>query len=110
MGRLFALLLALLGAAGLLVLAEGSAHRDLKTSTDLALRAERFDALVGKSIVDGDLTPLLGVDPAIAEELTVPGFPALRLLAAALPRAASTALLYCAAPFGVGYFVATFNT
>jgi hypothetical protein len=97
------------GAAALLVMADGSAHRNLKTSTDLAARAERFDALVEKSIVDGDLTPLLAVDPALAEDLMVPGFPALRLLAAELPRAASVELLYCAAPFGVGYFVATLH-
>lgn len=96
--------------AALLVMAEGSAHRNLKTSTDLATRAERFDSLVEKSIVDGDLSPLLGLDPVLAEDLMVPGFPALRLLASALPRAASTQLLYCAAPFGVGYFVATLST
>jgi hypothetical protein len=98
-----------LDGVALLVLAEGSAHRNLKTSTDLALRAERFDALVEKSIVDGDLAPLLDLDPALAEDLMVPGLPALRLLAAAVTRA-STDLLYRAAPFGVGYFVATLNT
>lgn len=91
---------------GLLVLAEGSAHRDLKTSTDLAARAAGFDAMVEKSIVDGDLSPLLAVDPALAAELMVTGFPALRVLACSLPEAA-TDLRYCAAPFGVGYFVAT---
>jgi hypothetical protein len=91
---------------GLLVLADGSAHRDLKTSTDLASRAARFDAVVESSIVDGDLSPLLSLDAAVASELLVTGFPALRLLAAAVP-SASASLLYCAAPFGVGYFVAT---
>jgi aromatic ring-opening dioxygenase LigB subunit len=92
---------------GLLVLADGSAHRSLKTSTDLASRAAQFDSRVASSIVDGDLSGLLAVDPALAAELMVTGFPALRLLAAAVPTAASTSLRYSAAPFGVGYFVAT---
>jgi hypothetical protein len=93
---------------GLLVLADGSAHRDLKTSTDVASRAADFDEMVAKSIADGDLSPLLAADPALATELMVTGFPALRVLASLIP-AASTSLRYCAAPFGVGYFVATFT-
>jgi hypothetical protein len=92
-------------AAGLLVLADGSAHRNLKTSTDLATRAEAFDAAVARSIVDGDLSALATLDPT---GLMVPGFPALRFLSTALPTVASSSLRYCAAPFGVGYFVATF--
>jgi hypothetical protein len=94
-----------LSADALLVLADGSAHRNLKTSTDLALRAERFDASVEKSIVDGELSTMDTLDPT---DLMVTGFPALRVLAASLPRADAD-LLYCAAPFGVGYFVATFT-
>lgn len=95
---------------GLLVLADGSAHRNLKTSTDLAERAATFDATVERSIVDGDLSALAAIDPASAADLMVTGFPALRLLAAAVPSASSSRLLYCAAPFGVGYFVATLRT
>jgi hypothetical protein len=90
---------------GLLVMADGSAHRNLKTSTDLAQRAERFDALVEKSIVDGELSTMDAFEP---DGLMVTGFPALRVLAKALPNA-HTDLLYCAAPFGVGYFVAAFT-
>jgi hypothetical protein len=96
---------ALAAADALLVMADGSAHRDLKTSADLAMRAERFDASVEKSIVDGELSTMDTLDP---DGLMVTGFPALRVLAATLPRARAD-LLYCAAPFGVGYFVATFT-
>jgi hypothetical protein len=97
---------ATMGRVGLLVLADGSAHRNLKTSTDVASRAETFDAAVARSIMDGDLATLPELD---ADGLMVTGFPALRVLAAAMPRARSTSLDYCAAPFGVGYFVATFS-
>ncbi len=89
---------------GLLVLADGSAHRNLKASGDLAERACAFDAAVEKSIVDGDLSALATLDPT---DLMVTGFPALRFLAAAVPAASTSSMLYCAAPFGVGYFVAT---
>jgi hypothetical protein len=104
---------AVTGAAdrmGLLVLADGSAHRGLKTSSDLAERALAFDTMIERSIVDGDLSPLAAVEPARATELSVTGFPALRFLAAAVPTVSSASLLYCAAPFGVGYVVATLRT
>lgn len=92
------------GRVGLLVLADGSAYRDLKTSSDVAERAFAFDAAVQRSIVDGDLAAVAALDEA---DLMVTGFPALRFLADAVPSVSSSSMLYCAAPFGVGYFVAT---
>ena len=74
---------------GLLVLADGSAHRNLKASSDLAERAAAFDAAVEKSIVDGDLSALGSLDPA---DLMVTGFPALQFLAATVPAASASML------------------
>jgi hypothetical protein len=96
------------GRVGLLVLGDGSARRTLKAPGYLDERAGPFDAAIERSIVDGELAGLGGLDPALAAELMVTGWPALQVLAAALGNGrADTTLLYAGAPFGVGYFVAT---
>jgi hypothetical protein len=93
---------------GLLVLADGSARRTLKAPGYLDERAGPYDASIEAAIVDGDLTALHRLDPALAGELMVTGWPAFQVLAAAFAgNRAETTMLYAGAPFGVGYLVAT---
>jgi hypothetical protein len=57
--------------------------------------------------VAGDLGALHRLDPALADELMVTGWPAFQVLAAAFAgHRATTTMMYTGAPFGVGYFVA----
>ena len=90
----------------LLVMGDGSARRTLKAPGYLDPRAAAFDATIESAVRDGELIRLRRLDEKLARELMVTGRPAWQVLAGALgARQPVTEVLYCDAPFGVGYLV-----
>jgi hypothetical protein len=91
----------------LLVMGDGSARRTLKAPGYLDNRAEAFDAEVERAVRDADLGALQRLDRHLARDLLATGWPAWQVLSGALQDLApATEVLYCDAPFGVGYLVA----
>ncbi|GAA1953368.1 class III extradiol dioxygenase subunit B-like domain-containing protein [Catenulispora subtropica] len=101
------------GAAGrvaMLVLGDGSASRTLQAPGHLDERAEPYDASVARALATADTEALAALDPELSRQLHVAGLPAWRALAAAADASGveyDAELLYEDAPYGVGYFVAT---
>jgi hypothetical protein len=94
----------------LLVMGDGSASRTLKAPGHLDPRAEGYDEAVAKALATADHRALAALDPALSAELLVAGWPAWKAAAAAAAgsgRGYDAELLYDEAPYGVGYFVAT---
>jgi hypothetical protein len=92
---------------GLLVLGEGSARRSLKAPGYLDDRAEEFDRGVARGLASADAEGGLALlDDELAFELMASGRAPWQVLAAAAGPGRSAELLYDAAPYGVGYFVA----
>ena len=99
---------------GLLVLGEGSARRSLKAPGYLDERAEDFDAVAARGLSSADSGgELAGLDDELAFELMASGRAPWQVLtgAADSPAAGRPAaeLLYQDAPYGVGYFVASWT-
>lgn len=99
----------------LLVIGDGSARRSEQAPGYVDPRAAPFDAAIAAALDTADAPALAALDPALGTALLAAGVPAWRVAAhAAL---ASTAagpayradLLYDAAPYGVGYFVASWT-
>jgi hypothetical protein len=95
------------GECALLVMGDGSARRSTSAPGYLDERAGVFDAGVAQALRSGE-GERLHVDIALADELLVAGARAWDA-AAALTEAVEwdADLLYDAAPYGVGYFVAS---
>ncbi|MFI9161177.1 class III extradiol dioxygenase subunit B-like domain-containing protein [Kitasatospora aureofaciens] len=94
----------------LLVLGDGSACRSLKAPGYLDERAEGFDTALAAALGSADLPALAAVDPALAAELKAEGRAPWQVLAGAAEGAGLTARLgYQDAPYGVGYFVASWS-
>jgi hypothetical protein len=92
---------------GLLVMGDGTGRRTPKPGY-LDGRAEPFDARVAAALSAGDPSALAGIDVALADELLVQGRAAWQVLAgAAGDRRWQGDVSYDAAPYGVGYLVAT---
>lgn len=93
----------------LVVVGDGSARRTEKAPGYLDPRAAEFDAGVAEALRSGR-PERLDVDTATAAELLAAGAPAWRQAARLLAGPGYAAeLLYDAAPFGVGYFVAAWT-
>jgi hypothetical protein len=108
----------------LLAMGDGSARRSASAPGYLDERAAPFDAAVERAVRDADLAALAALDPDLAADLMAAGRPAWQVLAGALNAAGSgddpaaadgppsgpvrAEVLYCDAPFGVAYLVATF--
>jgi hypothetical protein len=109
--RLGGQLAALAPRVALLAMGDGSGRRSVAAPGYLDERAGPFDAAVERAVRDGDLAALAAIDPGLAAELLAAGRPAWQALAGALggADAAGTEVLYCDAPFGVGYLAATFT-
>jgi hypothetical protein len=106
-----------------LAMGDGSARRSVSAPGYLDERAGPFDAGVERAVRDADLAALAALDPDLAADLMAVGRPAWQVLAAALSASGTrdgtdaadgrpagplrTEVLYCDAPFGVGYLVAT---
>jgi hypothetical protein len=94
----------------LLVMGDGSARRSLAAPGYLDERAAPYDAAVAAALRDADTGALLALDPALDDALLVAGRAAWQALAGAAHGARWRGeLLYDAAPYGVGYFVATWT-
>jgi hypothetical protein len=95
---------------GLLVMGDGSARRSDHAPAHLHPRAELFDTTVANALRDRDLEVLEALDPDLAAVLQAAGRAPWQVLAGALRGTSlSGDLTYDAAPYGVGYFVATFT-
>ena len=96
------------GRTGLLVVADGTATRTEKAPGHLDPRAEAFDREVEAALAAGDPDALAALDPQLAAALLAGGLPAWRSAAtAARGQKWTGTVLYAAAPYGVGYLVAT---
>ena len=92
---------------GLLVLGDGSSCRTDKAPGYFDPRAEAFDAAVASALAKADPAGLAGIDPGEAAELLAAGRAPWQVLAGAADRPMTGELLYDSAPYGVGYFVAS---
>ena len=93
--------------SALLVMGDGSARRTLRAPGYLDERASAFDAEVERAVRAGDLGALQRLDQRLARDLMATGRPAWQVLSGAWPgRGHDAEVLYCDAPFGVGYLVA----
>ncbi len=97
------------GDVALLVMADGSARRSRTAPGYLDERAEGFDARVAAALRAGD-PAALRVDVELADELLAAGGRTWNAAAELLAgRTWTGELLYDAAPYGVGYFVASWT-
>lgn len=95
---------------GLLIMGDGSARRSEHSPVHLHPRAEIFDTTVANALHHRDLDVLKALDPDLAAELQAAGRAPWQVLAGALESTSlSGDLTYEAAPYGVGYLVATFT-
>ncbi len=94
----------------LLVMGDGSAGRTPKSPGTYDPGAERYDAAIATALARGDAMALTGLDAAEAARLQVSGRAAWQVASAAaraLGEPVTADLLADEAPYGVGYFVAT---
>lgn len=94
----------------LLVMGDGSACRTVKAPGYLDDRAEPYDAAVAAALATADTAALAGLDAGLSEELKAAGRAPWQVLAGAAEGTELRGeLLYDQAPYGVGYFVATWT-
>lgn len=94
----------------MLVMGDGSACLTEKAPGYLDEAAQPYNDLIGRALGDADQRVLAGLDPVEAAGLWVGGRAALQVLAgAAGGRPFEGRLLADVAPYGVGYFVATWT-
>ncbi|MGJ7906741.1 class III extradiol dioxygenase subunit B-like domain-containing protein [Actinopolyspora sp. H202] len=94
----------------LLVLGDGSACRTERSPGFLEPDAIAYDDHIAEALRGGDTTALAALRPETAERLMVAGRPAWQVLAgAASERSPVGELLDYSAPYGVGYFVASWR-
>jgi hypothetical protein len=94
----------------LVVLGDGSARRSANAPGYLDDRAAGFDATVARALRSGDPAALGDLDRVLGEQLLAAGVPAWQAAGQALGGRRYDALLrYEAAPYGVGYFVASWT-
>lgn len=93
---------------GILAMGDGSARRTTESPGVYDPRARDWDAQAATFLASGDLAGLRALQPADAEALLVAGRAAWQVLAGAASGSnLETALLADTAPYGVGYFVAS---
>ncbi|GFJ88833.1 hypothetical protein Prum_024750 [Phytohabitans rumicis] len=94
----------------LLVMGDGSACRGIQAPGYDDPRAKPYDEMVARALATADLDALLGLDPVLSAELMVAGRAPWQVLAAAAAGGRWRATLeYDDAPYGVAYFVATWE-
>ena len=93
----------------LLVMGDGSARRSEHAPLHLHPRAEVFDEAVAFALARADAETLAALDPGLAAELGAAGRGPWQVLAAATPGEWRGAVHYAAAPYGVGYVVASWR-
>ena len=92
------------GAAGVLVVANGTATRSEKAPGHLDERAARFDRVVEEALGAGDPRPLQGLDAGLGAELWAHDVEVLRQLGE-LSGPAHAEVDYTGDPYGVQYWV-----
>jgi hypothetical protein len=97
------------GDCALLVMGDGSARRSMAAPGYLDDRAETFDAGVVAALGSGAGATLAALDDALGVELLAAGGPAWHAAGALLTAPYVAEVLYDEAPYGVGYFVATWT-
>ncbi|GHE06852.1 hypothetical protein GCM10010339_49820 [Streptomyces alanosinicus] len=98
------------GRTAVLVMGDASACRTLKAPGYLDERAAPFDAEVARVLGAADVAGVKALDAELAYELKASGRAPWQVLAGAAEDAnLSGSLLYEAAPYGVGYVVATWS-
>lgn len=95
---------------GLLVMGDGSARRETESPGYLDERAVAFDQCVTRLLAAADVDGLLALDPRLAADLLVAGRAPWQVAAAAVTQPVRADVLYDDAPYGVGYFVAGWET
>lgn len=98
-----------LGPGALLVVGDGSARRSEAAPGYVDPRAGHFDAAVATALRTGDAAALRDLDLVLGADLLAAGVPAWRVAGHAATGPYDTELLYDAAPYGVGYFVAAWT-
>ena len=94
----------------LLVMGDGSARRSTAAPGYLDERAEAFDAEVAAALGSGDGDALTGLSEELGADLLAAGVPAWRAAGSLLAGGGYRAQLqYSGAPYGVGYFVASWT-
>ncbi len=82
----------------------------IRDSGYLDERAEAYDAAAAQALAAADTEALAALDPVLSAELLAAGRAPWQVLAGAARGAGLTARLrYDDAPYGVGYFVASWN-
>ncbi|MCX4819801.1 class III extradiol dioxygenase subunit B-like domain-containing protein [Streptomyces sp. NBC_01142] len=95
---------------GMLVMGDGSARRSLKAPGYLDDRAEALDAEIAAALANNDSDGFFpDLDATTARELMVSGRSPWQVLCGAAREDFRCRLLYEDAPYGVGYFVATWS-
>ncbi|MBP2405553.1 class III extradiol dioxygenase subunit B-like domain-containing protein [Streptomyces syringium] len=98
------------GRVAVLAMGDGSACRTLKAPGYLDERAAAFDAGAARALGSADTTALAALDAELAREVKAAGRASWQVLAGAAEGAGLTGeLLYDEAPYGVGYFVASWS-
>ncbi|MGX8908721.1 class III extradiol dioxygenase subunit B-like domain-containing protein [Streptomyces netropsis] len=93
-----------------LAMGDGSACRTLKAPGYLDERAAAFDAGAARALGSADTTALAALDAELAREVKAVGRASWQVLAGAAEGAGLAGeLLYDDAPYGVGYFVASWS-
>lgn len=94
----------------LLTMGDGSARRGTRAPGYDDPRASRYDERVARALATADLEALRGLDPELSAQLMVAGRAPWQVLAGAARGASWRASLeYDDAPYGVAYFVATWE-
>ena len=93
----------------LVVMGDGSARRDEKAPGYLDERAAGYDAAVAAALGSGDPQRLAALDPTLGAQLLAAGAPVWQAAARLLNRTYTGQVWYDSAPYGVGYFVATWT-
>lgn len=91
----------------LIVMGDGSARRSISAPGYLDERAESFDSEVVSALASGDPARLSNVDALLGDELLSAGVSAWHAAADVLVGKYEASVIYDAAPYGVGYFVAS---
>ena len=96
------------GPVAVLAMGDGSARRSVKAPGYLDEGAGPFDAAVARALEAGDAAALASLDPDEGERLLASGVPVWRAVGDAVEgRPITPRLQLDAAPFGVGYLVAS---
>jgi hypothetical protein len=95
---------------GFLVMGDGTACRSLKAPGYLDERAEGVDAAIAEALRNGDRDGFFAnLDADLAHELKISGRSPWQVMTAAFDEDQNWRVLYEDAPYGVGYFVATWS-